>query len=111
MHLMTADRAVLLFSYGNLQQKDLQVATFGRELGGHKDFLSRYHRTITEVGNALYYDIEPSADPEDAVSGTLFEITEEELAAADTYENGREYRRISVTLLSGVQAWAYVRMR
>lgn len=111
MHLMTAEGAVLLFSYGNLQQKDLQVAIFGRELPGRKDVLPGYARAITDVGNVLYYDIEPSSDPENVVSGTLFEITEKELAAADIYEGGREYRRISVRLQSGVQAWAYYRPR
>jgi len=109
MHVMTADRAVLLFSYGNLQQKELQVAIFGRELAGRKDALPGYARAITDVGNVLYYDIEASSDPENVVSGTLFEITEEELAAVDIYEKGREYHRISVTLQSGVQAWAYRR--
>ena len=107
---MTAERAILLFSYGNLQQKELQAAIFGRELGGRKDFLPGYARAITDVGNVDYYNIEPSSDAESVVSGTLFEITEEELAAADIYEKGREYRRISVTLRSGVQAWAYCRV-
>jgi hypothetical protein len=106
---MTADRTVLLFSYGNLQNKDLQLATFGRELRGRKDLLRGYHREITDVGGVLYYNIEPTSYPEDAVSGTLFEITEQELDAADMYEKGREYRRISVRLQSGVQAWAYRR--
>lgn len=110
MILMSADRAVLLFSYGNLQQKDLQVAIFGRDLGGRRDFLPGYVRAIADVGDVLYYNIQPSADPENVVSGTLFEITEEELAAADIYEKGREYRRISVKLQSGVQAWVYYRV-
>jgi gamma-glutamylcyclotransferase (GGCT)/AIG2-like uncharacterized protein YtfP len=107
---MTAERGALLFSYGNLQQKELQVAIFGRDLGGCKDFLPGYARAITHVGNVDYYNIEPSSDPESFVSGTLFEITEHELAAADVYEKGREYRRISVRLRSGVQAWAYCRV-
>jgi hypothetical protein len=108
--LMTAESAQLLFSYGNLQYGDVQVAIFGRELGGRKDFLPGYARAITDVGDVYYYNIEPSSDPESVVSGTLFEITEEELAAADKYEKGREYRRISVRLRSGVQAWAYCRL-
>lgn len=108
---MTAERAVLLFSYGNLQHNELQVAIFGRELGGRRDFLPGYARAITEVGNVGYYNIKLSSDPESIVSGTLFEITEQELAAADIYEKGREYQRISVRLRSGVQAWAYCRAR
>lgn len=107
---MSTARAVLLFSYGTLQRKDVQVATFGRELTGRKDLLPGYARTITEAAGVLYYNIEPSSYPEDAVSGTVFEITEQELAAADRYERDREYRRIFVTLQSGVQAWVYHRV-
>jgi gamma-glutamylcyclotransferase (GGCT)/AIG2-like uncharacterized protein YtfP len=103
---MTVTRHVLLFSYGTLQTKDVQVATFGRELTGREDSLPGYVRTITESGAVLYFNIEPA---EEAVSGTLFEITEQELAAADKYEKDRQYRRILVTLRSGVQAWAYRR--
>lgn len=106
---MTAPPTVSLFSYGNLQHKEVQVAIFGRELTGRKDFLPGYARAITDVGNVDYYNIEPSSYPESVVSGILFEITEEELAAADKYEKDRKYHRIGVTLQSGVQAWAYTR--
>lgn len=102
--------AVLLFSYGSLQYKDVQIAIFGRELPGRRDSLPGYHRAITQVGNVLYFNIEPSSDPEDAVSGTLFEITDQELAAVDRYEEERAYGRILATLRSGVQAWVYSRV-
>ena len=108
---MTAARTVSLFSYGTLQYKDLQIATFGHELTGREDSLPGYARTITETGGVLYFNVKLSSSPEDSVSGTLFEITEQELAAADRYEKEREYRRILVTLRSGVQAWAYHRER
>ena len=100
---------VLLFSYGNLQHEEVQRATFGHELLGRKDSLPGYRREITDSGGVLYYDIDPSQHPEDAVSGTLFEITEEELAAADSYEKDRDYHRICVTLRSGARAWVYRR--
>ena len=104
---MTADRTIFLFSYGTLQRKDVQFDTFGRELRGRKDSLPGYVRAITEAGGVLYYNIEPSSSPDDAVSGTVFEITEQELAVADTYEKGLTYRRIFVRLQSGVEAWVY----
>ena len=107
---MTDTGTVSLFSYGTLQQKEVQVATFGRPLTGHKDLLPGYHRAITQAGEVLYYNIEPSSDPVDIVSGTVFEITEQELAAADSYEKGRGYRRTRVTLRSGVEAWTYYRV-
>jgi gamma-glutamylcyclotransferase (GGCT)/AIG2-like uncharacterized protein YtfP len=106
---MTAARTVLLFSYGTLQHKEVQIATFGRELAGRKDSLPGYVRAITETVGVLYYNIEPSSNREHSVSGTVFEITEQELAAADHYEKDRHYRRIFVALQSGVQAWVYQR--
>ena len=45
------------------------------------------------------------------VSGTIFEITDAELAAADQYEQLAAYVRITVTLASGKQAWVYVDAR
>jgi hypothetical protein len=38
----------------------------------------------------------------------VFQITPQELAAADEYEVS-EYKRVAVTLKSGLTAWAYVR--
>jgi gamma-glutamylcyclotransferase (GGCT)/AIG2-like uncharacterized protein YtfP len=42
------------------------------------------------------------------VSGTVFEITDAEIAAADQYEQLAIYQRIAVTLASGKRAWVYV---
>ena len=42
------------------------------------------------------------------MSGTVFEITDAELAAADEYERPAAYNRIAVTLASGKKAWVYV---
>jgi gamma-glutamylcyclotransferase (GGCT)/AIG2-like uncharacterized protein YtfP len=41
------------------------------------------------------------------VVGTLYEITDAELAAADQYEQQTAYERIAVTLASGQMAWVY----
>src|ERR1700687_2012596 len=115
--ITTSTPTVLLFSYGTLQNKDVQIANFGRELTGRKDALPGYARRMVPIldpkvialsGESHYANAEPSSNPKDAVSGTVFEITEQELAAADKYEEGAEYRRISVTLRSGDQAWVYV---
>ena len=45
------------------------------------------------------------------VSGTVFVITDAELAAADQYEKLAGYKRIAVILGSGAQAWVYVDAR
>jgi gamma-glutamylcyclotransferase (GGCT)/AIG2-like uncharacterized protein YtfP len=95
---------VLVFSYGTLQETRVQIATFGRELTGRADALPGHiRRMVGRHANAA-----PSADPDDAVAGTVFEITEPELAVADRYEEADSYSRISVTLRSGDQAWVYV---
>jgi gamma-glutamylcyclotransferase (GGCT)/AIG2-like uncharacterized protein YtfP len=96
---------VLLFSYGTLQDKSVQIRTFGRELIGREDALPSYALRI--VGP--YANAEPNSNPDDAVSGIVFEITEQELAAADKYEEDADYHRIWVTLKSGDEAWVYVR--
>ena len=109
---------VLLFSYGTLQKKDVQIANFGRELAGRSDALPGYTRhmsavpdprVIALIGQSEYANLKPSSDPEDAVSGTVFEITERELASADKYEEAAGYHRISVRLRSGDQAFVYIR--
>jgi gamma-glutamylcyclotransferase (GGCT)/AIG2-like uncharacterized protein YtfP len=114
----TSTRTVLLFSYGTLQNKDVQIANFGREVTGREDALPGYVRTMTPIidpneaalsGESHYANVEPSSNSEDAVSGTVFEITEQELAAADQYEEDAQYRRILVKLTSGDQAWVYLR--
>jgi hypothetical protein len=108
----------LLFSYGTLQNKDVQIANFGRELAGSEDALPGYARRVAGIadpeiaaltGESHYANVEPTSNPEDAVIGTAFEITEQELATADQYEEATQYLRVLVTLRSGRQAWVYVR--
>ena len=114
----TSGPAVLLFSYGTLQNKNVQIANFGRELVGREDTLPGYARRIVRTddpkvvavtGESLLANVEPSPDPGAAVSGVVFEITSDELAAADKYEEIASYHRISVILKSGDRAWVYVR--
>jgi gamma-glutamylcyclotransferase (GGCT)/AIG2-like uncharacterized protein YtfP len=102
--------AVLLFSYGTLQNKDVQIANFGRELAGRPDGLSGYTRGVVHAvtGESHYANLEARSNLLDSVSGIVFEITSQELAAADRYEAGADYRRIAVTLQSGCRAWVYL---
>src|SRR4051812_13801172 len=117
--MMTAPTPdILLFSYGTLQNTNVQIANFGRELRGREDALPGYAQQMVPIndpkvaassGESHYVNVQPSSNPEDAVTGTVFEITEQELAAADRYEEVAEYGRISVRLRSGDQAWVYLR--
>jgi gamma-glutamylcyclotransferase (GGCT)/AIG2-like uncharacterized protein YtfP len=108
----------MLFSYGSLQKKDIQVATFGRELKGREDAMTGYERRVSAVTDpriaalireTYYATVQPSANPKDTVAGIVFEITGEELHAADKYETAAGYHRVSVMLASGNQAWVYIR--
>ncbi len=100
----------LLFSYGSLQEKHVQLANFGRELTGREDALPGYARSLvpTANGESHYANAEATSNPEDAVDGMAFEVAEEELTAADRYEEVASYRRVLVTLRSGDRAWVYV---
>jgi hypothetical protein len=107
---------ILLFSYGTLQDKSVQLANFGRELIGHADALPGYQQTFVEItdptvvatsGKTHHPIVQASANPSDEVAGTVFEITASELASADSYEVS-SYKRVSVLLKSGVHAWVYV---
>jgi len=107
---------VLLFSYGTLQQPEVQLANYGRLLTGAPDALRGYRlgalaisdpHVIALSGKAVHTIARSSGSPEDRVEGTLFEISEDELAATDAYEVD-VYARIEVTLASGKIAWVYV---
>lgn len=97
-----------LFSYGSLQQTAVQLAAFGRLLPGQPDALGGFElqtlrRGAQQLANALR-----SPQARDPITGTVFEITDAELLAADAYERADVYVRIQVTLVSGADAWMYV---
>jgi gamma-glutamylcyclotransferase (GGCT)/AIG2-like uncharacterized protein YtfP len=106
----------LLFSYGTLQQDDVQRATFGRLLTGRPDALVGFEQALVLIedpqvvatsGKTHHPIVRHSADPARRVAGTVFEVTAAELRSADEYEVSA-YRRIAVTLASGARAWVYV---
>lgn len=108
---------VHLFSYGTLQQENVQIETFGRRLAGRPDVLPGFRREMVRITDPAVIatsgaDHHPivvrSGDRADGVDGAVFEITEAELAAADTYEVS-DYQRVAVRLGSGLEAWVYVK--
>jgi hypothetical protein len=111
------DASEWLFSYGTLQDPAVQRANFGRELTGHPDRLVGYSLSLIAIrdpsvvatsGMEHHKIIEPSSKIGDEVAGTVYQLTSEELAAADRYEVS-EYKRAAVTMKSGLKAWAYIR--
>jgi gamma-glutamylcyclotransferase (GGCT)/AIG2-like uncharacterized protein YtfP len=109
----------LLFSYGTLQQEDVQLSTFGRLLQGQRDELLGFEQSLVRIEDAqvvatsgkMHHPIVKFNGRNDSrVSGTVFEITDAELASADQYEVAA-YKRVVAMLASGKQAWVYVDAR
>ena len=108
--------SVLLFSYGTLQDKAVQLASFGRELQGRADALVGFRQdwvaitdpdVLATSGKSHHPIVQHSGEDADRVPGTVFEITPQELLAADAYEVS-DYQRVNVQLQSGRQAWVYI---
>ena len=107
----------LLFSYGTLQDERVQVGTFGRKLRGQRDWLPGFERQLVSItnprvvagsGQSHHANARYTGLGEHRVDGTVLDVTEAELTAADAYERTSGYTRISVTLASGARAWVYV---
>lgn len=109
----------LLFSYGTLQQEAVQMSTFGRLLQGQPDELIGFEQSLLRIedsqfvatsGQADHFIVRFNGRDDSRVSGTVFEISDTELAHADQYEPAG-YKRISAMLASGKQAWVYADAR
>lgn len=97
----------LIFSYGTLQEEDVQRSTFGRALRGHRDELPKYEKVPVTIEGEQYWDVKMRDGGR--VAGVVLEISDEELARCDAYEGEYAYTRTAVTLASGTRAWVYLR--
>jgi len=95
----------------------VQLSTFGRLLDGEPDELPGFEPALVKIADAQlaaatgkthHANATFNGRTESSVSGTTFEITDAELAAADEYERPAGYTRIIATLASGKQAWVYI---
>lgn len=110
----------LLFSYGSLQQDDVQLSTFGRRLHGQHDELPGFEpslvkiedpQVVATIGKTHHANVTFNGNDASRVSGMAFEVTDAELVNVDKYEAAFFYQRIAATLASGRQAWVYVARR
>jgi hypothetical protein len=110
----------LLFSYGTLQEEAVQLIAFGRALQGERDELPAYEpslvpiddpQVIAALGRTHHANVTFNGRSHSRVEGTVFELSDAELAAADRFEQPFAYTRIAVTLASGKVAWVYVDAR
>jgi GNAT superfamily N-acetyltransferase len=104
-----------LFSYGTLQQDSVQLSTFGRRLAGRPDELVGFERLAISIddpqfvaasGRSQHAIVRFNGRADSRVSGTVLEVTADELASADRYEPAG-YTRIATRLASGIEAWVY----
>jgi hypothetical protein len=81
-----------LFAYGTLRQPEVQRAVFGRVLDGAEDAVCGYDLgalqitdpdVIASSGSDSHPVLLPSDDRGQQVAGTVFAISDEDLAAAD----------------------------
>ena len=93
------------------------MASFGRLLDGSADRMRGYRKEMVEItdpevieksGERFHPVVVPSSNHDDEISGKVFQITPDELAATDAYEVA-DYKRIAVVLKSGITAWVYVK--
>jgi len=105
-----------LFSYGTLQTESVQLSTFDRRLDGSPDTLAGYRlrmiqiedrEFVTTSGAEYHRNLEFTGSTSDSVDGTVFSVTQQELAQADAYEPDG-YERVRVELRSGTEAWVYL---
>jgi hypothetical protein len=82
----------LLFSYGTLQQEDVQLSTFGRRLSGQGDELLQYEPSAVRIedphvaatiGKTHHANVTFNGNADSRVPGMVFEITDAELASVD----------------------------
>jgi hypothetical protein len=105
----------LLFSYGTLQQENVQLSIFGRLLFGEPDELPGFEQSLLHIedpnivaasGKTHHPIVKFNGNATSRVPGTVFDVSDAELTQADHYES-REYKRIRAMLASGRQAWVY----
>ncbi|MBB6499864.1 gamma-glutamylcyclotransferase family protein [Pedobacter cryoconitis] len=105
-----------LFSYGTLQNKNVQIKNYGRTLEGKLDKLTGYALSMIEITDAAVVALSGATHHPmvkhtgivtDAVDGMVFEISAAELKQTDEYEVD-DYKRVEVTLESGKKAWVYI---
>jgi hypothetical protein len=104
----------LLFSYGTLQDEEVQRSLFGRRPLSWPDELVYYERRPLRIddprfapeGGATYEIVAFTGKESSRVVGTVLELSDLELTSADAYEPA-PYVRVDALLCSGRRAWVY----
>lgn len=104
LHMLQSNIMENIFTYGTLQNSDVQQNIIGRVVTMRDDILPAYTKSEIKINGRCY----PIAvrDTDSQIVGKLFTITQGELLSIDKYET-TAYKRVSVTLASGQTAWIY----
>ena len=106
-----------IFSYGTLQQMNVQLEILGKTLVGAEDIIEGYYTEHLEIKdlsvlkasqNKMHPIIYFTGNKAHKVLGTLFSVTKKDLLKIDCYEV-EDYQRIMVPLKSGKKSWVYVK--
>jgi len=95
-----------LFTYGTLQDEEVQQMVFSRILNGKEDHLKE-HAISKELVGGLYPTVQSSPKSVKGVPGIVYIISKDELQRVDIYEGDAYYRK-KVILVSGTEAWVYL---
>ncbi|HKO00545.1 MAG TPA: gamma-glutamylcyclotransferase family protein [Thermoanaerobaculia bacterium] len=107
----------LLFSYGTLQDPQVQLSTVARLLHGDRDELVGYERStvpiedpevVARLGRTHHANVTLNGNDDSRVAGTALHVTDDELARFDEFEAAFFYERITARLASGRETFVYV---
>jgi gamma-glutamylcyclotransferase (GGCT)/AIG2-like uncharacterized protein YtfP len=93
-----------LFVYGSLREPAVQMRIIGRTIEGTPDVLEGYTHKWVQFPEGEFPMIVP--EPGSEVDGLILDVTADEMPLLDCYETDA-YRRIRVTLKSGIETWVY----
>ena len=102
---------IAVFSYGTLQDPEVQKELYNRVLEGQPDRLSGYILESINLPDSSFNYISYSmakltGNPQDSIEGFVFYLSEHELKITDTYES-EAYERFKIKLDSGIEAIMY----
>ncbi len=103
--LMNSTMTEKLFVYGSLRDPAVQIRVIGRVIEGVPDTLQDYGKKDIHFPEGTFPMIYP--DTGHIVDGLILDVTPDEIPRLDHYETDA-YRRIRVTLQSGIEAWVYM---
>ena len=102
---------IAVFSYGTLQDPEVQKELYNRVLEGQPDRISGYVLESINLPDSSFNYISYSiakltGNPQDSIEGFVFYLSEHELKITDTYES-EAYERVQIKLDSGIEAIVY----